>query len=64
VSDRILPIGPHPATANAIPSIRRSDGSTEKRDRGAPPRKRPPPPGPPPEEPTDDDGRPHIDVRV
>jgi hypothetical protein len=63
VSDRIDPIGPHPSTANAIPAIRRSDGSAEKRDRGAPPRKRPPPPAPPPEA-SDDDGHPHIDVRV
>jgi hypothetical protein len=63
VSDRIIPIGPHAPTANAIPAIRRSDGSTEKRDRGAPPRKRPPPPAPPPE-PPEDDGHPHIDVRV
>jgi hypothetical protein len=60
--ERIEPIRPGPASANRIPAVRRSDGSTEKRDRdGGPPRKkRPPaPPVPPP-----DDGLPHIDVRV
>jgi hypothetical protein len=62
VSDRIDPIGPHPATANAIPAIRRTDGSTEGHEReDAPPRKRRPPPPPPP---PPDDGLPHIDVRV
>jgi hypothetical protein len=60
--DRIDPIRPRPPSAQPIPPIRRSDGSTEKRDRdGSEPRKRrpPPPPRPPP-----DDGLPHIDIRV
>jgi len=63
VGDRIDPITPRPPTAAAIHSIRRSDGSPEKRDRdGSEPRRRKPPPPPPP--PPPDDGRPHIDVRV
>jgi hypothetical protein len=62
--DRIQPIGPRPAEPAPIPAIRRSDGSTEKRERErsqqqgrrrAPESEDPPPP---------DDGRPHIDVRV
>ena len=62
MSDRIDPIGPHPAMANPIPAIRRGEGSTERREgRDAPPRKRPPPPAPPV---PPDDGQPHVDVRV
>ncbi len=62
--DRIQPIGPRPPQPSPIPAVRRSDGSTEKRDREGAQQKRrrratvpalPPPP---------DDGRPHIDVRV
>jgi hypothetical protein len=60
---RIDPITPRPPRADPIAPVRRSDGSTEKRDRdGAPPRKRKPPPQTP--EPPPDDGRPHVDVRV
>jgi hypothetical protein len=60
--ESIEPIRPGPPSPDRIPAIRRSDGSTEKRERdGAPPRKKRPPalPAPPP-----DDGLPHIDVRV
>lgn len=63
--DPINPIGPRPARQpEAIPAVRRPEGSTEKRERegGQPRRKRRPtlPDLPPPP----DDGRPHIDVRV
>jgi hypothetical protein len=61
---RIEPIGPHQPQPPAIPAVRRSDGSTEKRDRDGAQQKRrrraPVPDLPPPP----DDGRPHIDVRV
>ncbi|MDX6729887.1 MAG: hypothetical protein QOK49_4692 [Baekduia sp.] len=60
--ESIEPIRPGPPSPDRIPAIRRSDGSTQKRERdGAPPRKKRPPalPVPPP-----DDGLPHIDVRV
>jgi hypothetical protein len=63
VGDRIDPITPRPPSATAIPAIRRSDGSAERREHDASqPRKRRPPPAPQP--PPPDDGRPHIDVRV
>jgi hypothetical protein len=62
VDDRIDPIGPRPPSAAPIPVIRRSDGSTEKRQRDdAEKRKRRPVPQPAP---PPDDGMPHIDVRV
>ena len=60
--ESIEPIRPGPPSADRIPAIRRSDGSTQKRqgDGSEPRKKRPPaPPEPPP-----DDGLPHIDVRV
>jgi hypothetical protein len=61
--DRIQPIGPRPAEPAPIPAIRRSDRSTEKRERERPQQQRrrgaPEPEAAPP-----DDGRPHIDVRV
>jgi hypothetical protein len=63
--DPINPVGPRrSAQPDAIPAVRPSESSTDKRERegGQPRRKRrevvpdlPPPP---------DDGRPHIDVRV
>jgi hypothetical protein len=62
--DRIQPIGPRPPQPPAIPAVRRSDGSTEKRDREGSQQQRrrrapvPDLPAPP------DDGLPHIDVRV
>jgi hypothetical protein len=62
VGDRIDPISPRQPAPAPIPSIRRSDGSDEERERDpSQPRKRRPPPPP---EPPPDDGLPHIDVRV
>jgi hypothetical protein len=63
MGDRIDPITPRPPTASAIPAIRRSDGSAEKRDREGQ-RRRPRQPAVPAPAPPPDDGRPHIDVRV
>jgi hypothetical protein len=63
--DPINPIGQRPAQEpGTIPAVRRTDGSTEKREREQSQQQRkrraPVPDLPPPP----DDGRPHIDVRV
>lgn len=63
--DRIQPIGPRPPQPPAIPAVRRSDGSTEKRDReGSQQQRKRRETVPDDLPPTPDDGRPHIDVRV